>query len=56
MQHVLVDLNDLLDLYEVQRRELFLIRKEKQFSDEEIRRQEYQLDFDEAKIIAPSHG
>ncbi len=46
----------LLDLYEVQRQELFAIRKEKQFSDEEIRRQEYQLDFDEAKIIEPSHG
>lgn len=46
----------LMDLYEVQRRELFKIRKEKLFSDEEIRRQEYQLDFDEAKIIAPSHG
>lgn len=45
----------LLEVYEVQRKELFAIRKEKQFSDEEIRRQEYQLDFDEAKIIGSNH-
>lgn len=45
----------LLDLYDLQRKELVLIRKEKNFSDEEIRRQEYQLDFDEAKILKPAH-
>ena len=46
----------LLDIYEVQRRELFAIRKEKQFSDDEIRRQEHQIDFDEAKILKAEHG
>lgn len=40
----------LMDLYVVQRKELHLLRKEKQFSDEEIRKQENQLDLDEAKI------
>lgn len=40
----------LLDLYTIQRKELYKLRKEKTFSDEEIRRQENQLDFDEAKI------
>ncbi|WP_316793937.1 Na+/H+ antiporter [Pedobacter frigoris] len=45
----------LLDLYEVQKKELFAIRRERTFSDEEIRRQEYQLDFDEAKITGASH-
>jgi Na+/H+ antiporter len=40
----------LLDLYNVQRRELFLLRHERTFSDEEIRRMESELDFDEAKI------
>lgn len=45
----------LLDLYQIQKMELFAIRREKTFSDEEIRRQEYQLDFDEAKTIQPTH-
>lgn len=37
-------------LITVQRNELFLLRKEKEFEDEVIRRQEAQLDLDEAKI------
>lgn len=40
----------LLDLYNVQRTELFKLRKEKFFSDEEIRKTEMQLDWDELKI------
>jgi len=40
----------LLDIYSVQRRELFVLRNEKFYSDEEIRKQESQLDLDEAKI------
>lgn len=40
----------LLDLYTVQRKELFALRHEKIYSDEELRKQESQLDFDEAKI------
>lgn len=40
----------LLDIYAEQRKELFLLRKEKAFSDEIIRKQELQLDLDEAKV------
>lgn len=40
----------LLDIYAVQRKELFKLRKEKFFSDEEIRKMEMQLDWDELKI------
>ncbi|MCD0490177.1 Na+/H+ antiporter [Pedobacter sp. MC2016-14] len=40
----------LLDIYAVQRQELYKMRKEKKFSDEEIRHQENQIDFNEAKI------
>jgi NhaP-type Na+/H+ and K+/H+ antiporter len=40
----------LLDLYDVQRKELFVLRHEKIFSDEELRKMESELDFDEAKI------
>jgi Na+/H+ antiporter len=40
----------LLDLYDVQRQELFVLRHEKIFGDEEIRKMESELDFDEAKI------
>jgi len=40
----------LMDLYAVQRKELHLLRKENRYSDEEIRKQESQLDLDEAKI------
>jgi len=40
----------LLDLYAEQRRELFKLRKEKAFSDEVIRKQELQLDLDEARV------
>jgi CPA1 family monovalent cation:H+ antiporter len=40
----------LLDIYAVQRKELFKLRTEKFFSDEEIRKMEMQLDWDELKI------
>lgn len=40
----------LKDLFRVQREELFLLRREKQFSDEELRKHEAYLDLDEAKI------
>lgn len=40
----------LMDLYIIQRKELHLLRKENRYSDEEIRKQESQLDLDEAKI------
>lgn len=40
----------LLDIYAVQRKELFQLRREKFFSDEEIRKAELQLDLDELKI------
>lgn len=41
----------LLDIYTVQRKELYELRREKFYSDEEIRKQENQLDLDEAKLI-----
>ena len=40
----------LLELIEIQRKELFLLRKEKHFDDEVLRKQQAQLDLDEAKI------
>lgn len=45
----------LLDIYKEQRKELFRLRREKAFSDEVIRKQEMQLDLDEAKINNHSH-
>ncbi|ASZ11046.1 Na+/H+ antiporter [Chitinophaga pendula] len=44
-----------LDLCAVQRKELYRLRAERLFSDEEIRKQEMQLDFDEAKITGTHH-
>lgn len=46
----------LKDLYSTQRKELYSIRKEYAFSDDEIRKQEVQLDFDEAKISWNGHS
>jgi monovalent cation/hydrogen antiporter len=40
----------LRDLFKVQREELVLLRKEKYFSDDELRKHEAYLDLDEAKI------
>ncbi|GAA4308487.1 Na+/H+ antiporter [Mucilaginibacter gynuensis] len=40
----------LKDLYAIQRRELYHIRKEKAFSDEAIRKQEMQIDLAEVKV------
>ncbi|MHA6697533.1 Na+/H+ antiporter [Chryseobacterium sp. A301] len=45
----------LLDTYALQRTELFLLRKEKFFSDEEIRKAELQLDLNELKITGTGH-
>ncbi|HEX6225246.1 MAG TPA: Na+/H+ antiporter [Chryseolinea sp.] len=42
-------------LYAQQRKELFMLRKEKAFSDEVIRKQELQLDLDETKISNHTH-
>jgi len=41
----------LLDIYAVQRKELYALRREKFYSDEEIRKQENQLDLNEAKLV-----
>ncbi|WP_316751161.1 Na+/H+ antiporter [Pedobacter gandavensis] len=40
----------LMDIYSIQRKELYQLRKEKMFSDEQIRKQENQLDLDEARL------
>ncbi len=45
----------LLDVYALQRRELFRLRKEKYYSDEEIRKAELQLDLNELKITGAGH-
>lgn len=45
----------LLDIYNEQRKELFKLRREKAYSDEVIRKQELQVDLDEAKINNHSH-
>lgn len=45
----------LMDIYTVKRKELFRMRKEKIFSDEEIRSAETALDLEEAKITGGSH-
>jgi hypothetical protein len=42
----------LKDLYQFQRKELHLIRKEKHFSDEIIRKQEMQIDLSDSKLNA----
>jgi hypothetical protein len=39
------------DLVHIQREELFRMRQAKEFEDEVIRKQEAQLDLDEAKVI-----
>ena len=46
----------LKELYSTQRKELYAIRKEYAFSDDEIRKQEMQLDFDEAKVTYNGHS
>ena len=45
----------LLDIFAQQRKELFALRKEKYFSDEEIRKAELQLDLNEFRIIGITH-
>lgn len=45
----------LLEVYAVQRKELFKLRKEQQFSDEEIRKSELQLDLSELQITGAGH-
>lgn len=48
-QHVL------LEIYSLQRKELFKLRREKYYSDEEIRKAELQLDLNELKITGSKH-
>ncbi|RBL93855.1 Na+/H+ antiporter [Chitinophaga flava] len=45
----------LRDIYALQRKELFQLRRHNVFSDEVIRSQEMQLDLDEMKIMRPGH-
>lgn len=45
----------LLSVYAAQRKELFKLRKEKFYSDEEIRKAELQLDLNELKITGTGH-
>jgi Na+/H+ antiporter len=45
----------LIEIYGLQRKELFKLRKENAFSDEEIRKAELQLDLDDLKISGNSH-
>ncbi|ADQ16656.1 sodium/proton antiporter, CPA1 family [Leadbetterella byssophila DSM 17132] len=45
----------LLKIYSLQRKELFKLRRENAFSDEEIRRAELQLDLDEMSITGAEH-
>lgn len=45
----------LLDIYAQQRKEIFLLKKDPLFTDEEIRHAEFQLDLEELKITGMSH-
>ncbi|WP_292010661.1 Na+/H+ antiporter [Chryseobacterium sp.] len=45
----------MLDIFEQQRKELFKMKKQKLFSDEEIRKAESQLDLNELKITGTKH-
>ncbi|WP_343607774.1 Na+/H+ antiporter [Chryseobacterium oranimense] len=45
----------LMNIYALQRKELFALRKEKYYSDEEIRKAEIQLDLNELKITGAEH-
>jgi CPA1 family monovalent cation:H+ antiporter len=44
-----------LDIYAMQRKELFKMKREKLFSDDEIRKAESQLDLNELKITGNKH-
>jgi CPA1 family monovalent cation:H+ antiporter len=45
----------LIHLYDIQRKELYKMRRENIYSDEEIRKHESQLDLDETKITQIQH-
>ncbi|WP_312395534.1 Na+/H+ antiporter [Chryseobacterium sp.] len=45
----------MLDIYSLQRKELFNIKREKYFTDDEIRKAESQLDLNELKITGSRH-
>ncbi len=45
----------MLDIYAQQRKELFRIKREKKFSDDEVRKAESQLDLNELKITGTKH-
>ncbi|MFT4072601.1 MAG: Na+/H+ antiporter [Dysgonamonadaceae bacterium] len=44
-----------LEIHSLQRKQLFRMKKNKEFSDEEIRKAEMQLDFEELKILGGKH-
>ncbi|MEF9479239.1 hypothetical protein OWR28_17225 [Chryseobacterium sp. 1B4] len=45
----------MLDIFALQRNELFKMKREKLFSDDEIRKAESQLDLNELKITGNRH-
>ncbi|MFC3158635.1 sodium/proton antiporter, CPA1 family [Chryseobacterium arachidis] len=45
----------MLDIFALQRKELFKMKREKQYSDEEIRKAESQLDLNELKVTGNRH-
>ncbi len=45
----------MLDIFSLQRKELFKMKREKRFSDDEIRKAESQLDLNELKITGSKH-
>ena len=45
----------MLDIFALQRKELFTMKREKLFSDDEIRKAESQLDLNELKITGNKH-
>jgi monovalent cation/hydrogen antiporter len=47
--------NVLMEIYTLQRKELYKLRKEKFFTDEEIRKAEMQVDLNELKITGSKH-
>ncbi len=45
----------MLDIFALQRKELFTMKREKRYSDDEIRKAESQLDLNELKITGNKH-
>jgi monovalent cation/hydrogen antiporter len=59
VRHRRNDLNEyheiMLDIFALQRKELFKIKRENQFSEDEVRKAESQLDLNELKITGTKH-